>query len=110
MFLRHMASIMTWLDLNYIITALQSTNQPINQSIHPCLSKSKISNKEIVAPKENIPITPPYGETHQDRLYTECPNATHEFLGTSVRERKIEAQDTKEHLAVVKNQGGLMMV
>ena len=46
----------------------------------------------------------------QDRLYTECPNATHEFLGESVRERKMEAQDTQEHLAMGKNEGGLMMV
>lgn len=27
-----------------------------------------------------------------------------------MRERKMEAQDTKEHLAVAKNGGGLMMV
>ncbi len=40
----------------------------------------------------------------QDRLYTECPNATHEFLGESVRERKMEAQDTQEHLAMAKNE------
>ena len=49
MFLRHMASNMTWLDLNYI-SDLYSFNQSIksiNQSIHPCLPKSKISKKKL---------------------------------------------------------------
>ena len=84
----------------------------MNQSIHAFLNQK--SQKRSCSPKRKHPnwlrVTPPYGETHQDRLYTECPNATHEFLGESVRERKMEAQDTKEHLAVVKNEGGLMMV
>ena len=31
----------------------------------------------------------------QDRLYTECPNSTHEFLGESVTQRKKEAQDAQ---------------
>jgi len=39
-----------------------------------------------------------------DRLYSECPNATHEFLGESVRERKMEAQDTKEAALVTLRQ------
>ena len=29
------------------------------------------------------------------RLYTECPNTTHEFLGDSVTQRKKEAEDAQ---------------
>ena len=31
----------------------------------------------------------------QDRLYTECPNTTHEFLGESLTQRKKEAEDAQ---------------